>query len=96
KARQENGKGESHQGRHDSGTDSSPTDTDTDTDTGTGTGAGEGGGNTAVTPQGSSGSCLAATGTGDTALIAGGAATGLVAGAGLLLAARMRRAGSAR
>ncbi|MEV6954205.1 ALF repeat-containing protein [Streptomyces sp. NPDC051183] len=58
-------------------------------------GAGSVAGNTAVTPQGGSGSALAATGAGDTALIAGGAGTALVAGAGFLLAARMRRAGSA-
>lgn len=63
---------------------------------GTGSGSGTGTGNTAVTPQGGSGSPLAATGAGDSALIAGGAGTALVAGAGLLLAARMRRAASAR
>ncbi|MFD9303370.1 ALF repeat-containing protein [Streptomyces sp. NPDC060048] len=66
--------------------------------TGSGSGAGAnpgtGTGNTTVTAQGGSGS-LAATGAGDSALIAGGAGTALVAGAGLLLAARMRRASSA-
>lgn len=54
-----------------------------------------GSGNTVVTPQGgNSGGPLANTGAGDTGWIAGGAGTALVAGAGLLLAARMRRAGS--
>ncbi|MFJ3234256.1 ALF repeat-containing protein [Streptomyces sp. NPDC086787] len=90
KARQENDKNESHQRRNNSGTGSSPAGTSTST------GAGEGGGNTTVTPQGSTGSSLAATGAGGTTLIAGGAGTALIAGAGLLLAARMRRAGSAR
>ncbi|MFJ9344551.1 ALF repeat-containing protein [Streptomyces sp. NPDC101733] len=60
--------------------------------TGAGTGSGTGTGITAVTPQGGSG--LASTGAGDSALIAGGAGTALVVGAGLLLAARMRRAAS--
>ncbi|MFB6524394.1 ALF repeat-containing protein [Streptomyces sp. NPDC056401] len=56
-----------------------------------------GSGNTAVTPQGGNNSGpLATTGAGDTAWIAGGAGTALVAGAGLLLATRMRRAGSGR
>ncbi|MFZ3472816.1 ALF repeat-containing protein [Streptomyces sp. 2.9] len=63
---------------------------------GSGTGSGSSTGNSAVTPQGGSGSSLASTGAGDSALIAGGAGTALVAGAGLLLASRMRRAGSAR
>ncbi|MFB6559722.1 ALF repeat-containing protein [Streptomyces sp. NPDC056400] len=64
------------------------------------TGAGTGGtttlsANTTVTAQGHTGAPLATTGTGDhTTLIAGGAGTALVAGAGLLLAARMRRAGA--
>ncbi|MCX5404676.1 ALF repeat-containing protein [Streptomyces sp. NBC_00335] len=65
----------------------SPGSSGTDTDTETGPG------NTAVTPQGGSGP-LATTGAGDTGWIVGGAGTALVAGAGLLLAARMRRAGS--
>lgn len=65
------------------------------TGSGAGTGSGTSGGNTAVTPQGGSGP-LASTGAGDSALIAGGAGTALVAGAGLLLAARMRRAASGR
>ncbi|MFD3547315.1 ALF repeat-containing protein [Streptomyces sp. NPDC058655] len=66
-------------------------------DTGPGTGSGgSSAGNTTLTPQGVSGSHLATTGAGDSALIAGGAGTVLVAGAGLLLAARMRRAASAR
>ncbi|MFE2480989.1 ALF repeat-containing protein [Streptomyces sp. NPDC059389] len=61
---------------------------------GSGTGAGTTG-NTATTAQGRSGAPLATTGAGDhTTLIAGGAGTALVAGAGLLLAARMRRAGA--
>ncbi|WNF27976.1 ALF repeat-containing protein [Streptomyces sp. C11-1] len=51
-------------------------------------------GNTAVTPQSGSGAQLASTGAGDTPLIAGGAGTALVAGAGLLLAARIRRQAS--
>ncbi|MFG2486738.1 ALF repeat-containing protein [Streptomyces virginiae] len=52
-------------------------------------------GNTAVTAQGNNGTPLATTGAGDhTTLIAGGAGTALIAGAGLLLAARMRRAGA--
>ncbi|WP_407837257.1 ALF repeat-containing protein [Streptomyces sp. DSM 116496] len=60
-------------------------------------GSGSSSGNTAVTPQGGNNSGpLATTGAGDTAWIAGGAGTALVAGAGLLLAARMRRAGSGR
>ncbi|WP_371617878.1 ALF repeat-containing protein [Streptomyces sp. NBC_00454] len=63
---------------------------------GTGTATGTGTGNTAVTAQGGSGAPLATTGAGESVLIAGGAGTALVAGAGLLLAARMRRAGSAR
>ncbi|MCY0936455.1 ALF repeat-containing protein [Streptomyces sp. H34-S4] len=63
---------------------------------GSGTDSGPGTGNTTVTPQGGSGSPLAATGAGNAALIAGGAGTALLAGAGLLLAARMRRAGSTR
>ncbi|MEV6579449.1 ALF repeat-containing protein [Streptomyces sp. NPDC051582] len=64
---------------------------------GSGTGSGTGAattGNTATTAQGHSGAPLATTGAGDTTLIAGGAGTALVAGAGLLLAARMRRAGA--
>ncbi|MFI8260523.1 MULTISPECIES: ALF repeat-containing protein [unclassified Streptomyces] len=61
---------------------------------GSGTGAATTG-NTATTAQGRSGAPLATTGAGDhTTLIAGGAGTALVAGAGLLLAARMRRAGT--
>ncbi|MFI5617819.1 ALF repeat-containing protein [Streptomyces sp. NPDC051567] len=71
------------------------TGTGTNPGTGTGSGAGTGTGNTTVTPQGGSGSPLASTGAGDSALIAGGAGTALVAGAGLLLAARMRRAAAA-
>ncbi|MER6449834.1 ALF repeat-containing protein [Streptomyces venezuelae] len=78
-------------------------DKNTGTGTGTGTGSAAGGtttattGNTAVTGQGHNGSPLATTGAGDhTTMIAGGAGTALVAGAGLLLAARMRRAGAAR
>ncbi|WP_406738751.1 ALF repeat-containing protein [Streptomyces sp. NBC_00853] len=69
-------------------------------DKGNGTGTGTGGtttssGNTTVTAQGHTGAPLATTGAGDhTTLIAGGAGTALVAGAGLLLAARMRRAGA--
>ncbi|MFJ9549878.1 ALF repeat-containing protein [Streptomyces erythrochromogenes] len=56
---------------------------------------GNGSGNTAVTAQGAGGAPLASTGAGDnTTLMAGGAGTALVAGAGLLLAARMRRAGA--
>lgn len=62
--------------------------------TGSGTGSGSGSGNTAVTAHGGSGSSLATTGAGGSALIAGGAGTAVLAGAGLLLAARMRRAGS--
>ncbi|MFG2994714.1 ALF repeat-containing protein [Streptomyces sp. NPDC048257] len=62
---------------------------------GTNTGTHTGTGNTAVSAQGHNGSPLATTGTGDhTTLIAGGAGTALIAGAGLLLAARMRRAGA--
>ncbi|MEU7067846.1 ALF repeat-containing protein [Streptomyces sp. NPDC046161] len=86
KAQQENGKGKDQQTHDNSGTG-------TGTGSGTGTGTGTGG-NTAA-PQGGSGSPLASTGAGDPALIAGGAGAALVAGAGLLLAARMRRAGSA-
>ncbi|MFB7983238.1 ALF repeat-containing protein [Streptomyces vinaceus] len=67
---------------------------------GTGSGSGTGAaatGNTATTAQGHTGAPLATTGAGDgTTLIAGGAGTALVAGAGLLLAARMRRAGAQR
>ncbi|MFI8388108.1 ALF repeat-containing protein [Streptomyces sp. NPDC085540] len=69
-------------------------------DQGNATGAGTAGtttisANTTVTAQGHTGAPLATTGTGDhTTLIAGGAGTALVAGAGLLLAARMRRAGA--
>ncbi|MFJ9080246.1 ALF repeat-containing protein [Streptomyces sp. NPDC102278] len=66
-----------------------------DTKPGTGTGTGANVGNTAATPHGGSGTPLAATGAGDAALIAGGAGTALVVGAGFLLAARMRRSGSA-
>lgn len=63
---------------------------------GTSTGGGSGSGNSAVTTQGGNGTPLATTGAGDnTTMIAGGAGTALVAGAGLLLAARMRRAGAA-
>ncbi|WP_107047321.1 ALF repeat-containing protein [Streptomyces sp. NRRL F-2664] len=63
---------------------------------GASTGGGTGSGQSAVTAQGGSGAPLATTGAGDhTTLIAGGAGTALVAGAGLLLAARMRRAGTA-
>ncbi|MFD7323062.1 ALF repeat-containing protein [Streptomyces sp. NPDC059875] len=94
KAQQENdtndkndGKGDGRQGQDGSGTG-------TGNDTGTGTGSTPNTGNTAVTPQGGSGSPLASTGAGDTALITGGAGTALVAGAGILLAARMRRQGS--
>ncbi|PWK66134.1 short repeat uncharacterized protein predicted to be involved in signal transduction [Streptomyces sp. CG 926] len=67
-----------------------------DNNTGTGTATtGTGTGNTTVTAQGNNGAPLATTGAGDhTTLIAGGAGTALVAGAGLLLAARMRRAGA--
>lgn len=65
------------------------------TGSGSGTGTGTGTGNTAVTPQGGSGAALATTGAGDASMIAGGAGTALAAGAGLLLAARMRRAASA-
>ncbi|THA35228.1 ALF repeat-containing protein [Streptomyces sp. A1547] len=65
---------------------------------GSGTGSGTGAattGNTATTAQGHNGAPLATTGAGDnTTLIAGGAGTALIAGAGLLLAARMRRAGA--
>ncbi|WP_051893350.1 ALF repeat-containing protein [Streptomyces erythrochromogenes] len=62
---------------------------------GSGQGSGSGSGNTAVTAQGGNGAPLATTGAGDnTTLMAGGAGTALVAGAGLLLAARMRRAGA--
>ncbi|MFE6911499.1 ALF repeat-containing protein [Streptomyces erythrochromogenes] len=62
---------------------------------GSGTTSGSGSGNTAVTAQGGGGAPLATTGAGDnTTLMAGGAGTALVAGAGLLLAARMRRAGA--
>ncbi|MFE2928686.1 ALF repeat-containing protein [Streptomyces goshikiensis] len=73
------------------------------TGTGTGTGTtgtggtttGSGTGNTAAA-QGHNGTPLATTGAGDnTTLIAGGAGTALIAGAGALLAARMRRAGAA-
>lgn len=63
--------------------------------TGSGSGSGSGSGNTAVTAQGGNAAPLATTGAGDnTTLVAGGAGTALVAGAGLLLAARMRRAGA--
>ncbi|MGW3057259.1 ALF repeat-containing protein [Streptomyces goshikiensis] len=63
--------------------------------TGSGTGTGTGTGNTAVAAQGHNGTPLATTGAGDnTTLIAGGAGTALIAGAGALLAARMRRAGA--
>ncbi|KOU86631.1 MULTISPECIES: ALF repeat-containing protein [unclassified Streptomyces] len=59
------------------------------------TGSGSGSGNTAVAAQDGNGAPLATTGAGDnTTFIAGGAGTALVAGAGLLLAARMRRAGA--
>ncbi|MFE5542073.1 ALF repeat-containing protein [Streptomyces sp. NPDC056492] len=65
---------------------------------GSGTGSGTGAtttGNTATTAQGRTGAPLATTGAGDhTTLIAGGAGTALITGAGLLLAARMRRAGA--
>ncbi|WP_328740898.1 ALF repeat-containing protein [Streptomyces erythrochromogenes] len=62
---------------------------------GQGNGSGQGSGNTAVTAQGGNGAPLATTGAGvNTTLMAGGAGTALVAGAGLLLAARMRRAGA--
>ncbi|MFE5719719.1 ALF repeat-containing protein [Streptomyces erythrochromogenes] len=62
-------------------------------DQGQGSGSGSGSGNTAVTAQGGNGAPLATTGAGDnTTLMAGGAGTAVVAGAGLLLAARMRRA----
>ncbi|MGW6781800.1 hypothetical protein [Streptomyces sp. NPDC054987] len=62
---------------------------------GSGSGSGSASGNTAVTAQGGNGAPLAATGAGDgTTLVAGGAGTALVAGAGLLLAARTRRAGA--
>ncbi|KOY58539.1 ALF repeat-containing protein [Streptomyces sp. XY332] len=65
---------------------------------GSGTGSGTGAattGSTATTAQGHNGAPLATTGAGDnTTLIAGGAGTALIAGAGLLLAARMRRAGA--
>ncbi|MGW6843107.1 ALF repeat-containing protein [Streptomyces sp. NPDC054958] len=66
-----------------------------DNSTGTG-GTTTGTGNTTVTAQGNNnGAPLATTGAGDhTTLIAGGAGTALIAGAGLLLAARMRRAGA--
>ncbi|MER7823641.1 ALF repeat-containing protein [Streptomyces sp. NPDC096097] len=65
-----------------------------DNNTGTGTKT-TGTGNTTVTAQGNNGAPLATTGAGDhTTLIAGGAGTALIAGAGLLLAARMRRAGA--
>ncbi|MFF4451779.1 ALF repeat-containing protein [Streptomyces goshikiensis] len=61
----------------------------------TGSGTGTGTGNTAVAAQGHNGTPLATTGAGDnTTLIAGGAGTALIAGAGTLLAARMRRAGA--
>ncbi|MFF9789032.1 ALF repeat-containing protein [Streptomyces bacillaris] len=56
----------------------------------TGTGAG----NTAVAPQSVSGTQLASTGAGDTPVIAVGAGAALMGGAGLLLAARMRRQAS--
>ncbi|WP_158977330.1 ALF repeat-containing protein [Streptomyces roseus] len=60
-----------------------------------GSGTGATTGNTATTAQGRTGAPLATTGAGDqTTLIAGGAGTALVAGAGLMLAARMRRAGA--
>ncbi|MER5726819.1 ALF repeat-containing protein [Streptomyces sp. NPDC002138] len=88
KTQQENGKDKGQQGQQ--GQNNSGTGA------GTGTGSGSGTGNTAVTPQGGSGSPLAATGAGDAGLIAGGAGTALVAGAGILLAARMRRAAAAR
>ncbi|WP_327304599.1 ALF repeat-containing protein [Streptomyces sp. NBC_01298] len=61
-----------------------------------GSGSGTGGGNNAVTPQGGTTPPLASTGADDSTLITVGGGTALVAGAGLLLAARMRRAGSAR
>ncbi|MBT2451437.1 ALF repeat-containing protein [Streptomyces sp. ISL-43] len=86
KTQQEKDKNKDQQDQNNPGTGSG---------SGTGTGSGTSTGNTAVTPQGGSGSSLAATGAGDSALIAGGAGTALVAGAGLLLAARMRRAASA-
>lgn len=82
------------------GQDGKDGDTKDGGDQGNGTGAGTGGttttsANTTVTAQGHTGAPLATTGTGDhTTLIAGGAGTALVAGAGLLLAARMRRAGA--
>ncbi|MFJ7267654.1 ALF repeat-containing protein [Streptomyces sp. NPDC099050] len=68
----------------------------TGTGSDSGAGSGTGGGNTAVTPQGGTAPPLASTGAGDSALIAVGGGTALAAGAGLLLAARRRRAGSAR
>ncbi|WP_329448730.1 ALF repeat-containing protein (plasmid) [Streptomyces sp. NBC_01426] len=89
-----NGGQNGNQNQNNSGNGSHP---GTDTKPGTGKpNTGTNAGNTAVTAQGSSGSSLAGTGAGDGVLIAGGAGTALVAGAGLLLAARMRRAGSAR
>lgn len=61
---------------------------DDEKSTGTGTG------NTAMTPQSGSGTQLASTGAGDTHMIAGGAGAALIGGAGLLLAARIRRQAS--
>lgn len=93
KNQQEKDKDKDQQGQNNPGTGSG---SGTDANPGAGTGSGTGTGNTAVTPQGGSGSSLAVTGSGDSVLIAGGAGTALVAGAGFLLAARMRRAASAR
>ncbi|MFD9030746.1 ALF repeat-containing protein [Streptomyces sp. NPDC059567] len=90
-AQQENDKNDGQQVQDGTGTGSG---TGTKNDTGTGTGNTPDTGNTAVTPQGGSGSPLASTGAGDTTLVAGGAGTALVAGAGFLLAARMRRQAS--
>ncbi|MFF3211830.1 ALF repeat-containing protein [Streptomyces sp. NPDC002886] len=80
---QEQGKGEQDENAPGAGSDP-------------GSGSGTGGGNNAVTPQGGATPPLASTGADDSTLIAVGGGTALVAGAGLLLAARMRRAGSAR
>lgn len=89
------GKGDGEQNQNPN-PNQNPNQNQNNSGTGTGTGTGSAAGNTAVTPQGGSGSALAATGAGDSALVAGGAGTALVAGAGLLLAARMRRAASVR
>ncbi|MGI5451006.1 ALF repeat-containing protein [Streptomyces sp. CA-243310] len=89
----QNHNGNQNQNQNDSGNGSHP---GTGTKPGTGKpDAGTNAGNTAVNAQGGSGSPLARTGAGDAVLIAGGAGTALVSGAGLLLAARMRRVGSA-